>query len=115
ALALGVDQEAERIVVLLKLVADRKVAIGRRIDVPGDRMAARPVAAGPRADVERHAQAGAHVETGAAALGELPVLAEIARAHFRIRLEAATGEDDRARSEPDRAPAPASGRQARAA
>jgi hypothetical protein len=52
ALAFGVDEEAERIIVLLELVADREVAIGRRIDVPGDRMAARPIAVGPRPDIE---------------------------------------------------------------
>src|SRR5262245_15976568 len=102
ALALGVDEEAERIVVLLELVADREVAIGRRIDVPGDRMAARPVAVGPCPDVERHTQTSAHVEAGAAAFGELPILAEIARAHFGVRLEAATGKHDRAGSDLDR-------------
>src|SRR6516164_4294932 len=37
ALAARVDHDAERIVVLLELVAHREVAIGRRVDVPGDR------------------------------------------------------------------------------
>src|SRR3546814_18047950 len=37
ALALGVDHDAERIVVLLELVADRQVARRRRIAIPGHR------------------------------------------------------------------------------
>src|SRR5262249_61565354 len=40
ALALGIDKKPERVVVLLELVADGEVPIGRRVDVPGNRMAA---------------------------------------------------------------------------
>jgi len=55
-------------------------------------MAARPVADRLSADRERHLDAVAGVETGAADLGEFPAGPEIARAHFGIGLEAAGGE-----------------------
>ena len=89
ALALSIDEDAEWIVVLLELVADGEVAIGRRVDVPGHRVAARPVAVRPRADPKRHVEAGTHVETGAADFREVPARSEITRAHLRVRLEAA--------------------------
>ena len=95
ALAGGVDQDGERIGVLLELVADREVAEFRRVHLPLHRVAARPVAARARADVQRHADAVAGVEAGAAHLGEVPAGAEIARAPFGIGLEAAAGEHDR--------------------
>src|SRR5262245_35422238 len=59
-------------------------------------MAARPVAARARADLQRHADAVAGVETGAAHLREVPAGAKIARAPFRIGLEAASREHHRA-------------------
>ena len=68
ALAPGIDEDAERIIVLLELVADGEVAIGRGVDVPGDGMTAGPITVGPRARRERHADAGAHVEARAADL-----------------------------------------------
>ena len=43
-LAAGVDDDAERVVVLLEAVADIEVAKGRRVQIPGDGMRARPVA-----------------------------------------------------------------------
>src|SRR5205807_5477633 len=64
------------------------------VAVPADRVAARPVAGRLRARVERHLDAVAGVEAGAAHLGEFPARAEIARAHFRVGLEAAGGEHD---------------------
>src|SRR5262245_6486441 len=80
---------------LLKLVADREVAELGRVHLPLHRVAPRPVAARARADVERHTDAVAGVEAGAAHLGEIPAGAEIAGAPFRIGLEAAAGEHDR--------------------
>ena len=91
ALALGIDEDAEWIVVLLELVADGEVAIGRRVDVPGHRVASRPVAVRPRAGSERHVEARAHVETSAADFRELPARPEIAGAHLRIGFKAAAG------------------------
>src|SRR3981081_4175392 len=95
ALAGGVDHDGERIGVLLELVADRKIAELGRVHLPADRMAARPVAARAGADRERHADAVAAVEAAAAHLGEVPAGAQIARAPFRIGLEAAAGEHHR--------------------
>ena len=95
ALAARVHQHAEWIVVLLEPIADREVAIGRRIHVPLHGMCARPVARHRGADVDRHAVAGAGVVFGAAHLGQIPVGPEIARAHFRIRFEPAAGEHHR--------------------
>src|SRR5262249_30071767 len=46
ALAGRIDQDGERVGMLLELVADREVAEFRRIAFPLDRMAARPVAGG---------------------------------------------------------------------
>ncbi len=45
ALAVGVDEDAERIGMLLELVADREVAELGRVHLPLHRVAARPVAA----------------------------------------------------------------------
>ena len=74
---------------LLEIVADREVAEFRRVAIPADRMAARPVAGRHRADVQRHADAVAGVEARAADLGEIPAGPEIARAHLGIGLKAA--------------------------
>ena len=90
-----VDQDAERIRVLLKLIADRKIAEFRRIHLPLHGMTAGPVAARTCADGERHANAVAGVEARAADLGEIPSRPEIARAPFRIGFEAAAGEHHR--------------------
>ena len=95
ALAVGIDQNRERIGVLLELIADREIAEFGRIHLPLHGMAARPVAAGARADLQRHADAVAGVEAGAAHLGEIPARAEIARAPFRIGFEAAAGKHHR--------------------
>src|SRR5215208_1510077 len=92
ALAGGVDHDGERIGVLLELIADREIAKFRRIHLPAHRVTARPVAARTCANLERHADAVAGVEARAAHLGEIPAGAEIARAPFRISLEAAAGE-----------------------
>src|SRR5262249_44720279 len=58
-------------------------------------VAAGPVAAGARADVHRHADAVAGVETRAAHLGEVPAGPEITRAPLGIGFEAAAREHDR--------------------
>src|SRR5262249_7724888 len=86
---------AERIRVLLELVADREIAELRRIAIPADRVAARPIAARLCADLERHADAIAGVEPRSAYFCQIPVGSEIARAPFRIGLEPPAREDDR--------------------
>src|SRR5262249_671759 len=101
ALALGVDEEPERIIMLLALVADGAVTVGRAIDVRGDGMAGGKMAVGRGADRQRHGEARAHVEAGAADLGELPARTQIARAHFRIRLEAPARKHDGTRPDFD--------------
>src|SRR5205823_11395523 len=80
AFAGRVDQHCERVTVLLELVADREVAEFGRVHFPLHRMAARPIAAWARTDIERHADAVAGVEARAAHLGEIPARAEIKRA-----------------------------------
>src|SRR5205814_10543840 len=77
-LALGVDDDAERVVVLLETVADIEVAKGRGVEVPGDGMRSRPVPGNGSAEIQRHLQPLARVETRAAHLGEVPVRPEIA-------------------------------------
>ncbi len=95
ALAGGVDQDRERIGVLLELVADREVAELGRVHLPLHRVAARPVAARAGADVHGHADAVAVVEAGAAHLGEVPAGSEIAGAPLGVGFEAAAGEHHR--------------------
>src|SRR5262245_49091899 len=92
ALAVGIDENGERIGVLLELIAHRQVAKLRRVHLPLHRVAARPVAAGTGADLHRHADAVAGVEARASHLGEVPAGSEIARAPLRVRFEAAAGE-----------------------
>jgi len=61
-----------------------------------------------RADVERHPQALARVESRTAHLGEVPARPEIARPHLGIGLEPAAGEDDRLGAQIDEPPLRAS-------
>ena len=93
---LAVDHDAPGIGVLLEIVADGQVAELRRVEVPADGVAARPVAAGAGAGIDGHADAVAGVESGAAYLGKIPARPEIARAPFRVGLEAAGRQHDRA-------------------
>ena len=95
ALAGGVDQDRERIRVFLELVADREVAELRRVHLPLHRVAAGPVAAGTRADVESHADAVTGIEARAAHLREVPAGPEVAGAPLGIGFEAAAREYDR--------------------
>src|SRR5262249_13974465 len=94
-LAARIDHDAELIGVLLELVPDREIAELRRIAIPADRVAARPIAGGLRADLERHADAVDGVEPRSAPLCGIAVGPERARAPFRIGLEPAAREDDR--------------------
>ena len=55
ALAVQVDDDADRIGVLLEVVEDHAVAERRGADVPLHRVAGRPAAEGLRADLERGA------------------------------------------------------------
>src|SRR5262249_56535104 len=59
------------------------------------RVAAGPVAAGARADVDGHADSVAGVKPRAAHLRQVPAGPEIARTPLRIRLETAAREHDR--------------------
>ena len=97
ALAVRVDDDAERVAVLLETVADIEVADRRGVQIPLHRVAARPVPGRRGADIERHLEALAGVVFGAAHLGQIPVGAEIAGAHLGIGLEPAAGEDHRLR------------------
>ena len=72
ALAGGIDENSERVGVFLKLVADREVTELRRVHLPLHRVAAGPVAAGTRADVESHADAVTGIEARAAHLRQIP-------------------------------------------
>src|SRR3984893_8910623 len=92
ALAGGIDQDAERIGMLLELIADREIAEFRRVHFPLHGVTARPVAARSCANVDRHADAVAGVVARAAHLGQIPAGAEIARAPFRIGLKTPAGQ-----------------------
>ena len=70
-------------------------------------MAARPVAGRHGAGFQRHADAVALVEAGAAHLGEVPAGAEVACPPGSVGLEAAAGEHDGPRADVRRAPADA--------
>ena len=74
---------------LLEVVADRQIAELRRVAIPTDRVATRPVAGRHGVDLERHLNAVAGVKARAANLREFPHRSEIARAHFGIGLKAA--------------------------
>src|SRR3974377_2464769 len=84
---------------LLELIADREIAELGSVHLPLDRMASRPVAARACADLHRHSNTVAIVETGAAHLGQVPAGSEITRAPFPIGFEAATGKHDRSAGE----------------
>src|SRR5690606_22155279 len=99
ALAAQVDDDADRIRVLLEVVEHDPVAERRRADVPGHRVAGGPSPKSLRADVERGLDAVAGVVAAAPDAARLPTGAVIADAHLGIRLETAAGQDDRARGE----------------
>src|SRR5437764_178614 len=80
----GVDHDPERVGVLLEGVADGEIAELRRVVVPADGVAARPVAGGRGSDLEGHADAVAGVEARAPDLRELPAGAEIAGAPLGV-------------------------------
>src|SRR6516165_170820 len=61
-LAPGVDDDPERIVVLLEAITDIEVAKGRGVQIPGDGMRTRPVPGNGRTQVERHLQTLPSVE-----------------------------------------------------
>jgi len=94
-LAACVDDDPERVVVLLEAVADIEVAERRCVQIPGDGMGARPVTGNRRPQIERHLQPLARVEARAAHLGEVPIRPEIACPHFGVGLEPAAGEHHR--------------------
>src|SRR5215813_3857222 len=67
-LALGVDDDAERVIVLLEAVADIEIAKGRRVQIPRGGMRARPVPGDGGAEIERHFEALPRIEARAAHL-----------------------------------------------
>ena len=69
------------------------IAGWRGVQVPGDRVRARPVSERLRAGVDRGANGVARVEPGSPHLGEVPAGTEIAGTHFRVRLKAAGCQD----------------------
>ncbi len=81
---------------LLEAVADGEIAEGRRITIPAHGVAARPMAPGHGACLDRHLDTVARIEARAAHLCQLPVWAEVAAAPFAIGLKAAGGQDHRA-------------------
>src|SRR5262249_50065853 len=92
ALAVGIDHDRERIVVLLEVVAHRQVPEFGGVAIPGDGVTSRPIAGWLGADVERHADAVTGVEARAAHLGQLPAGPQVARAPFGVGLKAARGQ-----------------------
>src|SRR4029453_1276033 len=96
ALAAQVDDEPERVGVLLEIVADLAVAVPGRVEVPLHGVAAAPMSPGQRTHLEGHANAVAGVVRRAADPRQLPVGAKIARAHLGVGLEATRRQHDRA-------------------
>src|SRR5207249_2289652 len=97
ALPAQVHDDAERVRVLLKVVTDLAVAVPGRVEIPLHRVAAAPVAPRQRADVERHPDAVPRVVRRPSHARQLPVAAEIPRAHLGVGLESAGGEARAAR------------------
>src|SRR3546814_1950917 len=95
------DQQPEDIAVLLELVADTPVADVGGVPAPAGRMAAGPIAVRRGADIQRHPQPVADIETRAAHLGQFPTSSEIAGPPFWVRLEPAAGKNDRVGGEFD--------------
>src|SRR5262245_16822604 len=91
ALAAGVDDDTEWIVVLLKAVADRKITIGRRIDIPLHGVGTRPVAVRCRADLQGHAMAPTVVQSGTPHFDQVPIRSKISGTHLGVRFKTAAG------------------------
>src|SRR5438874_9031308 len=89
---------------LLKIVPHLPVAMPRGVVIPLHGMTTTPVTPRFGTDVEGHADAVAGVVRGAAHTREVPVGAEISRAHLDVGLEAAGGEHDGLRLEAVAAP-----------
>src|SRR5262249_45131272 len=95
ALPASVDDNAERIVVLLESIANGEVAGRRSIHVPLHCVGCRPVTGCGGTDLGRHAVAPTVVEAGATHLGEVPIWTQIAGAHLGVRFKATAGEHHR--------------------
>src|SRR6185369_1302520 len=95
--ALGVDHDRKRVAGAVRIVRALDHAELRRVPPPRHGVPAGPVAVRTRADLQCHPEPLAEVVARAAHLSELPAGAEIARAPFRVSLEAAAGEHHRAR------------------
>src|SRR5262245_47043089 len=89
---LPVDDDTDRIILAREPIGERPVAGRRSLGVPGDGVAAAPVAVGLGARRQRQVQDFASVVFGAADTSEVPVRAEVGGAQARIRLEATAGE-----------------------
>src|SRR5438105_850719 len=100
AIAVRIHHDSEWVTVAIArgvLVVDVTVVVG--VPLPGDRMTARPLPVGLRADVQRHADAVAGVVARAAHLRQVPSRTEIARPPFAVGFEAAAGEHERTRTD----------------
>ena len=76
---------------LLEIVTNFEIAVGRGVEVPSDRMTPGPITVGHRSDVQCHANAIAGIVTGTANLCQFPTGAEIAGTHFCVRFKATCG------------------------
>ena len=93
-LARRVDDDPERVAVLLETVTDREIAELGSVAIPCDRVAAGPVAGGRRSGLERHTDPVPGVVPGAAHLGQIPARAQVARPPLGVGLEATGREHD---------------------
>src|SRR5690606_14963668 len=89
------DHDAERIRMLLKLVADLQIAEFRGVTIPSDGVTPGPVAVRRGTDIERHANTVPGVEARTSYLRGIPAGSQVAGAPLRVGLEAAAREDHR--------------------
>ena len=94
-LPVQVDHYAEGVGMFLVEFGDGAVAVGRGVQVPGDGVAAAPVAVGHGAGFQGHADAVAGVVGDAAHFDQFPARPQVAAAHFGVGLEAAGGQHHR--------------------
>src|ERR1700677_4219286 len=100
-----IDHNSKWITMLLKTIADREIAELRRVAIPSDGMASRPVTVRHRADLECHPNPITSVETRAAHFRQIPSGTQVTGAPFDVGLEAARRQYDRAPFDCQRPPA----------
>src|ERR1700758_1231861 len=99
AAASCVHHDSERVAMLLKPITDAQIAEFRRVAVPSDSMASRPVAVWHCTNFQRHTDAVARVEARPPHFSEIPSGSQIARTPFRVSFEAAACQHNRFRNE----------------